>query len=156
MDAAFLQALVSEQVTGMLLSKRGDTATLVVGEHPPFGNGHSAPLATGMFTIRYAIPLYTEPHIAIIPSMLVAERGGELVGWRAWDFIFKRYELHPRAEIFGLRSDGVADQLFLRTLDIAAPLRIYAYRDWQASTPLAHVTQVIASPDTPLPERLAQ
>src|SRR5688572_21023908 len=106
-----LKATVQDQVTGMLLGETGNTATLFIGEQSSFSNGK--PLATGLLTIRYAIPLLYESYLSIVPAYLIAERGGELSGWEAWDFIYRRFELHPRAEIFGLRSDGVSDQLFL-------------------------------------------
>jgi hypothetical protein len=150
-----LQQGVQEQVTGMLLGQRGGAATLVIGEQSFSSNGNL--LANGLLTLRYAIPYLGKSHLSIIPAHLIAERGGELNGWQAWDFIYQRFELHPRAEVFGVRSDGTTDQCFLRILDIGEPIRIYAYEHAHSAHPLAQVTKVIAAETdrAGIPERLS-
>lgn len=150
-----LQEAVHETVPGILVDDLEDAkSTLLIGESMP-SNGK--PHTSGILTIRFFIPLLYEPHLALNPGYVLAERGGELFGWQAWDFCFKRFELHPRADITGLRSDGIEDTLFLKTLDIAAPIRVFAYASPSAVTPLRHVGKLkILDSQIEVPERLMQ
>ncbi|PJF37997.1 MAG: hypothetical protein CUN55_19245 [Phototrophicales bacterium] len=70
-----------------------------------------------------------------MPAIFVSEKGGMLYGKQAWQFIFKNYQLYPRAEIFGLQSDGKKVQYFLRELDFADHPRVFAYENEQKIMP---------------------
>jgi hypothetical protein len=142
---ALLQKTVHEDVTGYLVDLGDGKAELLVGSNEL--EDETPVLASGPMVVRYAIPMLYESHLAFVPAHVIAERGGELTGWPAWKFIFKRFELHPRAEVFGLRSDGKTDQLYLKTLDIAAPVRVYAYNSVSDSVPLAQVISLVVDAD---------
>jgi hypothetical protein len=150
-----LQKAVHEIVPGILLDEDDRKAsTLLVGTS---SSGNGSPRASGLLVLRFCIPLLYEAHLALNPAYLLGERGGELSGWKAWDFTYKRYELYPRSELTGLRTDGVKDVVFLKTLDVAAPVRVFAYPSVAATLPLSRVTRLVVKDDSiELPERLVQ
>lgn len=150
-----LEHAVHEVVPGVLSDNEdGKTSTLYVGENL---TGNGKPRTSGLIVLRFCIPLLYESHLALNPAYLLGERGGELYGWKAWDFTYKRYELYPRSELTGMRTDGVEDVLFLKTLDIAAPVRIFAYPSVAATLPLSRVTRLVMKDETvELSERLLE
>ncbi len=150
-----LEHAVHEIISGVLSDNAdGKTSTLYIGENMT-GNGKLR--TSGLIVLRFCIPLLYESHLALNPAYLLGERGGELYGWKAWDFTFKRYEMYPRSELTGLRTDGVEDVLFLKTLDIAAPVRIFAYPSVAARVPLSCVTKLVVKDElVELPERLLE
>lgn len=111
------------------------------------------------YILRYMVNYLFESDYYLNPAYLLGEYGGELTGWRAWDFMFKRYHLNPRSEVTGLRSDGKKGQLLLKELDMVAPIAIFAYDGLEALHPLAQITQLEipeAFPSELIPPRLAQ
>jgi len=82
--------------------------------------------AQGTFTIRYGIRFLGKPHLSIIPGLVALEYGEFLTGEEAWEFLVRRSNLHPRAEVFGLRSDGRDDMALVRTLDLALAPAVFA------------------------------
>ncbi len=113
-------------------------------------------VAEGILTIRYGAPYLGKTQLAIVPGLLALDYGDFLTGEEAWDFLIKRSNLHPRAEVFGYRNDGRDDMIVVKALDLAAPIQVFAYANAQATTPLAQVTACIISDKGTLPERLAQ
>lgn len=101
--------------------------------------------------LRYGIEILQTPH-AMIPGLFLAERGGYKVGRDAWEWIWSRFQLYPRAEVIGFRSDGKDEHLYMRNLDFGSPVRVMAYEDDQARTPLATIGAV--ETQTALPELL--
>lgn len=141
-----LKHAVHEVVPGVLQNNEdGKTATLYVGENL---TGNGKPRTSGLFVLRFCIPLLYESHLALNPAYLLGERGGELYGWKAWDFARTRYELYPRSELTGLRTDGVEDVLFLKTLDVAASVRIFAYPSAAAMMPLIQVSSLVVKDES--------
>ena len=147
MKTIFQQA-VHEITVGSLV---GDTtsATLVLGDIP------ETAFYSGNMVIRYFIPYLYESDFGINPASVFTEYGGELLGWQAWDFMFKRYTVNPRSDVTGLRSDGVEAELFLKELDMVEPVRIYAYADIHSAEPLAYLTDFMAN-TAEIPPRLKQ
>lgn len=113
-------------------------------------------LAEGDFIIRYAVPLLGKPHLAIVPDLIVMDYGDLLNGQAAWNFLLHRSHLHPRAEVFGFRNDGVDDMLTVKWLDLAQAVQVYAYAHAAAQLPIARLSALIAPPDAALPAQVLE
>ncbi len=145
---------IAEIVTGALYDLPGGL-TLVLGAPPPALAGF-APCHIGELTLRYGIAFQTPPARSIIPGLFVAERGGMLTGREAWDFLLQTFQMHPRADVVGIDSEGAPAQVFLRELDFGAPVRVYVYETLHATKPLGQVRHLIASAGAVPPELLAK
>ncbi|GAB4341787.1 MAG: hypothetical protein Kow00117_21460 [Phototrophicales bacterium] len=108
---------------------------------------HIAPnaVATGDFIIRYGIRFLGKPMISIVPGILALDYGEMLTGEAAWDFIFNKSNLYPRADVVGYRHDGEDDMIPLKHLDVALTPDVLIYADSIATKPLAKVTALIAT-----------
>lgn len=113
-------------------------------------------IAQGDLTVRYGVRFAGKIHLSIVPGLLVLDYGEMLTGEEAWEFILKRSNRHPRAEIAGYRSDGADDLVMLRVLDLAAGVAALVFTDAEARVPLAQVSAVIAPADAALPRYLTE
>lgn len=104
-------------------------------------------VAEGVFTVRYAVRMLGKPHIAIVPGLVAIDYGTMLTGEEAWEFVMKRSNLYPRAEVFGWRNDGREDMLYVKQLDLALPVQVLVYPNDAAFQPIASPTRLIAKPD---------
>jgi hypothetical protein len=111
-------------------------------------------VASGTFVVRYGIPFLGKPHIPIVPGLLVLDYGDIFTGEAAWDFLYKRSNLYPRAEVFGYRSDGRDDMIIVRSLDLALPVEVLVYPNDTATMPIAHPKAIIAASDADLAPRI--
>lgn len=112
-------------------------------------------LASGVFTVRYALPYLGKPQFAIVPGLVALDYGEILTGEEAWHFILKRSNLHPRADVLGYRIDGADDMISIKWLDLALPVRVFLFRDAVSVVPLAELAAIISPPDQ-LPARLLE
>ena len=115
---------------------------------------HTAPVDEGRFIIRYGVRYLGKAHRAIVPGLIVLDYGDMLTGEPAWDFLLNKSNLHPRAEVFGYRNDGVDDMIVIKHLDLTEPIMVLVYADDTATTPLYTVQAIIAPEDAQLPHRL--
>jgi hypothetical protein len=113
---------------------------------------------TGIFTIRYGLRFLGKPHLSIVPGLVALDYGEMLVGDAAWDFITRRSNLYPRAEVFGYRSDGRDEMMYVKNLDLALPVEVLVYADASTTTPIARPAARIApsEADALLAPRLLQ
>ncbi|MBC7811137.1 MAG: hypothetical protein H7175_08325 [Burkholderiales bacterium] len=111
-------------------------------------------IVSDAFIVRYGVPYLGKPHLSIVPGMLVLDYGDIFTGEAAWDFLYNRSNLYPRAEVFGYRSDGRDDMIIIRSLDLALPVEVFVYPDEKATTPSAHPKALIATSEAGLPPRL--
>src|SRR5688572_2653366 len=95
---------VSDEFSGVLIEIDGQQllAPELPDDEVPF-------LLGGTLLIRYGLRYLEKPHLSIVPGLLALDYGDMLTGEEAWDFIQKRSNLHPRADVFGYRNDGVDD-----------------------------------------------
>jgi len=100
---------------------------------------------SGGFVIRYAIPALVPPGALIIPGLFVAERGGILRGLEAWEYLHKRFQVHPRADVIGQTPNGQPAQFLVRELDFGVPVRVFAYADPPGNQPLAELKALQAT-----------
>lgn len=112
-------------------------------------------VANGEVVVRYAVPYLGKPY-AIVPGMLVLDYGDILTGEDAWNFLLKRSNLYPRAEVFGYRDDGRDDVVYVRALDLAQPIRVLVYADANATTPIARPSALIAGDPANIPPYLLE
>jgi hypothetical protein len=132
--------------------KEDSRHTLAVGDLALPGEA----LARGTFALRYAVPTLNPPVRWLVPGLLAGERGGAFVGRKAWDYMQDRWEHHPRADVIGIDPAGEKQTYFLKELDLAARVRVYAYPDPAATTPLCIVDALAAPDDAELPELVAR
>ncbi len=111
-------------------------------------------VASGALVVRYGLRFLGKPHLSIVPGLVALDYGDMLVGDEAWEFVTRRSNLYPRAEVFGFRSDGLDEMKYVKTLDLALPVEVLIYADAQATRPVAAPTALIAPPDAALPPRL--
>ncbi|NWF68934.1 MAG: hypothetical protein HXY40_07600 [Chloroflexi bacterium] len=105
----------------------------------------SETLLRGALVLRYGARLAGKPFLSIVPGLLVLDYGDTLTGQAAWDFLMKKSNLHPRADVVGYRSDGQDDMVMVRTLDLGMAIDVLVYADAQATTPLYRPQALIAA-----------
>lgn len=139
---------ISDSIRGLLT--RLDDSWLLA-DHALVG-GRVA--ARGELIVRYGIRILGKPQFAIVPDLVVADRGEMLIGEAAWHFIIERGHLFPRADVCGRFEDGADETLFLKQLDLALPFAVYAYSETADVKPLARIDALIAHDASAFPERL--
>jgi hypothetical protein len=116
-------------------------------------------IARGEFMARYALRYLGKPHLSIVPGLLALDYGDMLTGAEAWDFILRKSNLHPRADVLGYRNDGADEMIAVKWLDLAEPVEVLIYADAAATRPLASLSALIGpaeSAQPPVPDRLRQ
>lgn len=113
-------------------------------------------IASGALVVRYGVRFLGKPLLSIVPGLVALEYGEMLTGEAAWTFLLRQSNLHPRAEVFGYRSDGRDDQMLVRSLDLALTPDVLVYADAAATVPVARPQAVIAPASAILPDRLIQ
>lgn len=104
-------------------------------------------VASGELTVRYGIRYLGKPHLSIVPGLVALDYGDMLTGEKAWDFLLKKSNLHPRADVIGYRNDGEDEMIVVKNLDLALPVDVLIYSDDTATKPIASANALIASPD---------
>ncbi len=112
------------------------------------------PRAAGEFVLRYAVTYLGKPQFSIVPGLIALDYGDILTGEEAWDFLLKRSNLHPRADVVGYRNDGVDDMIVIKWLDLAQPVQVLAYADDHATQPIGQIQALIGFDRAALPQRL--
>ncbi|GIK64094.1 MAG: hypothetical protein BroJett018_18880 [Chloroflexota bacterium] len=153
----YFKDLVQDPIQGQLW-KTDVGIILVMGDVslPNHLTASATLLAEGDFIVRYAIPYLGMSHLSVVPSMFVSERGAVLTGWTGWNFGVGNYQLYPRAEFYGLRSDGEKAQAYLRELDFGADLRVLAYHKNNDLLPITQVDYLIYAQSITPPPFLVQ
>lgn len=111
-------------------------------------------LTQGPLVVRYGVRFLGKRHQSIVPGLVVLDYGDLLTGEEAWDFLQKRSNLHPRAEVAGYRDDGRDDMVFVRQLDLAIAPQVLVYPDPASNQPIARPRVLIAPLDAALPPRV--
>lgn len=144
---------IGDLFLGSLVAGKG-THALALDAGPPV-----EVVASGPLIVRYAVEYLGKPHLAVVPGLIALDYGDMLTGEAAWDFLLRRSNLYPRADVVGYRTDGTEDMVQIKWLDLAQPVQVWVYREEAAVVPLARVTALIASLDvdtTELPPRLLE
>ncbi|HEC21511.1 MAG TPA: hypothetical protein ENI95_01185 [Chloroflexi bacterium] len=136
--------LASDMLQGVVLrfdALRG--AVLLIGPVSVGGDLTGEVLRRGDVVIGYGLAfLYEED--ALLPRLVIDDFQREYRGREALDFMLRRGDAFPRADVFGRRvSTGTEEWLFLKQLDLAGPLRAFVYGSLEASRPLARLRAAI-------------
>jgi len=113
-------------------------------------------LASGQFIIRYGVRYLGKSFLSIVPGLLVLDYGDMLTGKEAWDFLVRKSNLHPRADVIGYRNDGQDDMVMVRTLDMGQPIDVLVFADETATKPVYQVSALIAPSTEGLPPYLIE
>ncbi len=138
---------VSDRFRGVIV-QAGGAAALAVAAPPD-----AEVIASGEFTLQYGARFLGKPEQYIVPGLVVLDYGDMLTGEDAWNFLWHRSNLHPRAEVVGQRDDGREDIVFFRVLDLSLPPHVLVY---DGAALVARVTALIARDTTGVPPRLLE
>lgn len=122
---------VGDAFNGVVLAV-GELHALALRPHDGAEVIHSGPCV-----VRYGARYLGKPHISIVPGLLALDYGDILTGDAAWDFLMKRSNLHPRADVMGYRNDGLDDMVVVKWLDLALTPEVLVYPDAAATLPTA-------------------
>ena len=95
--------------------------------------------------IRYGARLLGKPFLSIVPGLIALERGEMMTGETAWEFLLKRSQLFPRAEVYGYTNEGKDEMKTVKWFDLALPPMVLAYADEAATAPLAEVSALVGA-----------
>ena len=143
-----LKTCVQDTVTGTIWLAQGKH-TLVISQSEMVLKGKV--IAKGNFILRYGIPYLGPQHLSLMPAVFEAESGATLEGIKAWKFMLKNYQMYPRAEVIGLRSDGDEVEAYMKELDFADYPRVYVYESPDKKVPLAQIQHVVSDRKTGIP-----
>jgi len=115
----------------------------------------AALLGKGKVILRYALEFLQSPH-ALVVGYFETENGAVKTGRAAWDFIQAKWQLYPRADVVGVRSDGTAYSGWLKDLDLGESPRILVYPDAETLLPLGTLAFLHAPAEATLPDLLAK
>lgn len=136
------------------IPERDPVSDIIVGSLVRFNKAHLLALeppdgaqiiASGELIIRYAVRYIDRPHLSIVPGLVALDYGDILTGEAAWEFVLKKSNLHPRADVVGYRNDGHDEMIVVKKLDLAAPMEVLVYTDTHATVPTARVSALIAT-----------
>lgn len=139
---------IGDQFTGALL--RVDDQHLLAPA-PLIG---TETIQTGTFTLRYGVVYLIEAMYSIVPGIIALDYGEFLTGDEAWHFLFKKSNLHPRADVVGYRNDGKDDMIPIKKLDLEHPVDVLVYADDAATKPLTTVSALLTQNTQTLPHRI--
>ncbi len=147
--------LVGDELNAVLLHSDAGLV-LALGDLPVDYPPERIARPRGPLVVRYALA-YLQREAWIVPGLFASEYGAILLGRAAWDYALEHTNLHPRADLVGLRSDGRTDQVMLRQLDFGRPVAVLAYETSAARLPLGSLAAYWTDTDTPpLPDLLAE
>ena len=135
----------TEQIRGVLW-ELDDTCGVSLA--PATAPACAAIITQGDLVIRYGIEVQRTPD-AILPGIFIAESGAIKTGRDAWEWLWNKFQLYPRAEVIGVTSGGQPAHLYVRDLDFGYPPRVVVYDAADDGIPLASITQMITSGDAP-------
>jgi hypothetical protein len=143
---------IGDPFTGVVVQV-GDTQALALAM-----SERATVLHHGAMIVRYGVRVLGKPHHSVVPGLVVVDYGDMLTGEEAWNFLIKRSNLYPRAEVFGYRNDGRDEMITVKNLDLALPPEVLVYREAAETVPFAKPTALIASDAeiTTLPPRLLE
>ena len=116
--------------------EQADAARYFLALNPPDG----AEIVARGVVIRYGARLLGKPFLSIVPGLIALERGEMMTGETAWEFLLKRSQLFPRAEVYGYTNEGKDEMKTVKWFDLALPPMVLAYADESATVPLAEVS----------------
>jgi hypothetical protein len=142
------RAPIGDSVTGVVIQANYQKVLALAPQE------QTETILNGTFVIRYGIRYLEKPFLSIVPGLVALDYGDLLTGEDAWQFLTKRSNLHPRADVFGYRNDGQDEMIVVKRLDFAQPVDVLVYADETATKPSAQVTALIAASTSGIPQRI--
>ena len=122
-----------------------ERAVLIVGADPDVPGKL---VYQGEMIVRFALAFLYEADY-FIPERVIDDFRRQFAGLEAYRFLLDRGDSFPRADVIGTRvATGAYDEIFLKQLDLAAPLAAFAYSSPDADVLLAPLDAVIWIDDT--------
>ncbi len=132
-----LQPPPADTLDGCVIRLADRRVVLVMGDLPPALPGEV--LHRGPVTIYYALALLYEQDY-LLPQWAYDDFRREYHGAAAVDFMLRRGDAFPRADVVGRRvSNGQRTELFLKQLDLGRGLLAFVYPHADAPQPLARL-----------------
>lgn len=128
---AYERIPIGDQFDGHIL-KLDDVTLLSAEPQPP-----AETLESGTFVVRYGIRYLGKPHLSVVPELVALDYGDMLSGEAAWEFLFRRSNLYPRADVIGYRNDGVDEMIVVKQLDLMQPVEVLVFGDEELIVPMA-------------------
>jgi hypothetical protein len=141
-----------EEVSGILWQS-GDSLGLSIA--PATVPAEMVVLQSETVFLRYAIPL-TRGTQVIVPGYFETENGAIRTGRAAWEFMWARFMMYPRADVIGMRADGERLHVLVRDIDFSEGVRVLAYPNEETNASLGVVSNLLREAGTTLPELLAK
>ena len=138
-----------------ILWQQPDSETLGLTIPPLTPPDDATIILSGDITLRYGILLLKTPKYQIVPGYFETENGAVRIGRAAWDIIWKKFQLYPRADVIGLRNDGKSLHVLMRDLDFGESGKVLAYADENSEESLGMIQEFNIPPDADLPQLLA-
>lgn len=139
-----------EHFSGILYRTDAQTG-LVLADRMP--STPATIIHSGDLILRYGVDLLVSPH-AFIPGYFETENGAVFTGEAAWDFIWAKFQLYPRAEVLGMRQDGLQTDYLMRDLDFGEGRKVLAYADESSPKSLGTIAQLRLADMNTCPPRL--
>ena len=129
-------------VTGVLIEVQSGNAVLVIADSLP-DVPLAKVLARGQLLLCAGVAFLYAPD-ALLMERVVDDFGRDYRGEAAFEFAFRKGDSFPRSDVFGRRSGGAeTEQVFLKHLDLARGVQVYAYAEGETE-PLAHIKTIVA------------
>jgi hypothetical protein len=141
---------VSDTIDGVVLQTSTSQHILAAAPLPDLDIRHQ-----GTMIVRYGVQYLQKPH-SIVPGLIASDYGEMMTGENAWDWLFNKSNLYPRADVIGYRDDGQDDMVPVKMLDLMRPVDVLIYDDDQSQTPLAKAVTLITESPSDWPARLRQ
>ena len=145
-----------DEVSGILIHKEGSPdATLLLGITRIFMI--DCLLHQTKHYLRYAFRYLYEAN-SLFPQFAYDDHRREYHGMATLKFLLDKGTSFPRGDVVGMRlSDRQCDELFIKQLDIAGGLEVYAFDSMMVSSPLGRIETVVCVSKSvthwaPLPE----
>ncbi|NDJ52990.1 MAG: hypothetical protein GYB68_07900 [Chloroflexi bacterium] len=136
-----------ELLTGTILTLDGFPGLVAVtGDlDEEFQDEHG--IYKGEIVFYYAINMLYQPH-SVIPQFTLDDKKREYHGFDAVHFMIEKGDSYPRADVIGARADnGEFVELFLKQLDLAKGVEVYAYRRPNFTSMIGEVVAVVKLQD---------
>lgn len=136
-----LQPPPSDTLNGYLVRLADGRVALMIGDLSPVPSCEV--LHCGPVTIYYALALLYEQDY-LLPQWAYDDFRREYHGAAAIDFMLRRGDAFPRADVIGRRvSNGQRADLFLKQLDLGRGLLAFVYSSADTPQPLARLDVVL-------------
>ncbi|MGF1507298.1 MAG: hypothetical protein ACFB51_19550, partial [Anaerolineae bacterium] len=125
-----------------------DDMVMAIGGPDP--NVQTSARYRGPVVIRYAFAFLAKGAESFVPKMVFDDFQKEHHAFDAIAFLRKKGDAFPRADVQGYNAaDGEERTVFVKAVDLARPLRVFAYPGPGAVSPLTQIDAVVWQDNAP-------